>query len=97
MIPEIRNLDYPEELSRLRLQSTQRRYERYSVVYTRIYIIGLVPIIGISIRREELSQNATILKVQITKDMLYIRRNSFLVRTPELFNCLPAYIRDLSI
>ena len=77
MIPEIRNLDYPEELSRLRLQSTQRRYERYSVIYTRICISGLVPIIGISIRREDLSRNVTTLKVPITKDMSYIRRNSF--------------------
>ena len=97
MIPEIRNLDYPEELSRLILQSTQRRYGRYSVIYTRICISGLVPIIGISIRREDLSRNVTTVKVPITKDMSYIRRNSFLIRAPELFNCLPAYIRDLSI
>ena len=97
MIPEIRNLDYPQKLSRLRLQSTERRYDRYSVIYTRICISVLVPIIGISIRREDLSQNGTMLKVPITKDMSYIRRNSFLIRAPELFNCLPAYIRDLSI
>ena len=97
MIPKIRNLDYPEELSRLRLQSTQRRYERYSVIYTRICISVLVPIIGISIRREDLSQNGTTLEVPITKDMSNMRRNSFPIRGTEIFNCLPAHIKDLSI
>ena len=97
MIPEIRNLDYPEELSWLRLQSAQRRYERYSVIYSRKCICGFVPIIGISIRREDLSRNGTTLEVPITKDMSYMRRNSFLIRGPELFNSLPAHIRDQSI
>ena len=97
MIPEIRNLDYPEELSWLRLQSAQRRYERYSVIYSRKCICGFVPIIRISIRREDLSRNGTTLEVPITKDMSNMRRNSFPIRGPEIFNCLPAHIKDLSI
>ena len=37
------------------------------------------------------------LEVPIKKDLSNMRRNSFPIRGPELFNCLPSHIRDLSI
>ena len=50
LIPEIRNLSYDERLNKMRLQSAQRRYERYSIIYIRKCITGIVPNIGISVR-----------------------------------------------
>ena len=44
-----------------------------------------------------MSQNGTTLEVPVTKDMSNMRRNSFPIRGPEIFNCLPAHIKDLSI
>ena len=67
MIPEISHMEYEDRLSYLRIQSAQRRYERYFIIYTRKSITGIVHNIGISIRG------------------------------PELFNLMPAHIRDPNI
>ena len=97
MIPEIRHLPYEERLSNMRIQSAQRRYERYFIIYTRKCINGIVPNIGINIRRDNLSRNGVKLDVPITKETSALRRNSIMIRGPELFNLLPSDLRDLSI
>ena len=73
MIPEISHMEYEDRSSYLRIQSAQRRYERYFIIYTRKCITGIVPNIGISIRRENGMRNGTILDVNITKD-IYSKR-----------------------
>ena len=73
MIPEIRHLSYSERLSKIRIQSAQRRYERYSIIYTRKCVKGIIPNIGISVRREDSARNGTILNVPISKDISSMR------------------------
>ena len=81
----------------MRLQSAQRRYERYSIIYTRKCITGSVPNIGISVRRDSKDRNGTKLEIPLSKETSSMRRNSIHIRGPELFNSLPSFLRDLTI
>ena len=82
LIPEIRNLPYDERLTKMRLQSAQRRYERYSIIYTRKCITGSVPNIGISVRRDSKDRNGTKLEIPLSKETSSMRRNSIHIRGP---------------
>ena len=42
LIPEIRELAYPDRLKALNLQSVQRRFDRYRITYTRKILKNLV-------------------------------------------------------
>ena len=47
-IPELKELNYQERLSKLRMNSQQRRFERYQVLYTWKVVEGLVPNPGLT-------------------------------------------------
>ena len=64
---------------------------------TRKCITGIVPNIGISVRRNTSSRNGTKLEIPLSKETSSKRRNSIHIRGPELFNSLPSYLRDLTI
>ena len=96
LIPEIRNMCYKERLKIMKMSSIQRRIDRYRILYTRKILIGKVPNPGIKIRHPESNRNGLILETQSKKDMIPIRAQSFLVRGPETFNCLPKELRSLS-
>ena len=98
-IYEVRNLDYWARLRALRLNSQERRFERYRILYTWKVIEGLVPNCGISTQTSErngrfceirkLNRNAS-QRVQTLKE------NSFNINGPMLFNSLPKKIRQIS-
>ena len=60
-------------------------------------ITGDVPNIGMIIRRDINSRNGTKLEVPITSNISVKRRNSLPIKGPEIFNTLPAHIRDLTL
>ena len=93
----ISHMSYENRLAHMRLQSAQRRYERYFIIYSRKCIAGLVPNIGLSIRRNNEARNGIKLDVNITKEMSNKRRFSLPIRGPELFNMMPAHITDPNI
>ena len=95
LIPEIRNMSYKDRLSTMKMSSIQRRVDRYRILYTRKILLGKVPNPGIKIRNPESDRNGLMLEVQSKKDMILIRSQSFLVRGPETFNCLPKELRSL--
>ena len=49
MIPSIRNLCYSERLRIMKMQSQQRRSERYCILYIKKMILGKVPSLGIQV------------------------------------------------
>ena len=53
LIPAIRDLPYIERLKKLKIQSIQRRFDRYRVTYVRKILKGLVPNPGIIQRTDE--------------------------------------------
>merc|ERR1712030_271002 len=87
LIPEIRDMNYSDQLSTIRLQSLQRRFDRYRIMYTRKALRGIVPNMGL-----ELEHNMTHrlgMKIKVPRCMSKKKLDSFYIRGPEVFNALP--------
>ena len=97
LIPEIRHLEYHERLKIMNLTSLQRRIDRYRIFYIRKILQGKVPECGINIRRDEKSRNGLMLEVPTKKNQHKLRTQSFQVRGPEIFNCLPPFLREIEL
>ena len=95
------NLNYWERLSFLSLYSLQRRRERYSIIYVWKIIESIVqnpssyhfevilnPRRGRLLKRRQISA--------VTTRVGSLRHGSFFINGPRLFNCLPAYIRNIT-
>ena len=106
-IKKIRNmscLSYWEQLSTLNLYSLQRRRERYIIIYTWKILEGLVPNIAegdasLSARwHQRRGRECQLPKVKSTAPVRIqtIRRSSFAVNGPRIFNSLPQHIRDIT-
>ena len=95
LIPEIRELTYPERLKALNLQSVQRRFDRYRITYIRKILKNLVPNPGITQRTEASHQLGVMVEIPKVKSKL--RHDSFLVRGPRTFNSLPKELRELDV
>ena len=84
-------------IRRMKLFSTQRRHERYRILYTHKIIQGLVPNPGISL--EEESRRGRRCKIPQRRGKVErvksLKDQSFLVTGPYLFNCLPLSVRNI--
>ena len=58
-------------------------------MYTRKIILGLVPNPGIEVRRGEGLRGGLTLEVPKRKSDSQLRLNSFIIKGPTIFNCLP--------
>ena len=96
LMPEVRHMSYEDRLKELKIQSAQRRYERYDILYIRKIMMGLVPNCGISVRRNYNVRNGVTLDIPNMKGMSKLRCDSFCVRGPKLFNSLPAVLRNMT-
>ena len=72
----------------------ERRFDRYKIVYIRKILLGLVPNMGIKIRRSENRRNGTFLEQYDFGKK--IRNQSFLSVGPRIFNVLPQELRALN-
>ena len=75
--------------------SVQRRIHRYRILYTRKILLNKVPNPGICIRNDKSTRNGLKLEVPTRKGQTLLRAQSFLVRGPNVFNCLPKNLRNL--
>ena len=94
-VPATSGMNYWERLKFLRMNSEQRRIERYRMLYVWKIFKGLVPNPGI----ETLTFNENrgrMCRVPFTRDKKK-RLESFNVVGPKLFNALPKDIRDLEL
>ena len=101
-IHNMSHLSYWEQLAALGLYSLQRRRERYIAIYTWKILEGLVP----NIAADEASLTAkwhqrrgrscVVPQVKPTASVRIqnIRRSSFAINGPRIFNCLPQHIRN---
>ena len=91
--------DYWQQLKILKLNSLERRRERYVAIYIWKLLEGLVPNFGIHEGQNKRKGRYCIVPIVKTKGSAKIqtlRFNSFGVRGPRIFNCLPQKLRDMS-
>jgi hypothetical protein len=89
-------VNYWDRLKALTIFSLERRRERYMILYIFKILIGLCPNPGFD--RIPMTRGTTIMpKCSGRADewVKNIRQNSFFVRAPQLFNSLPADLRDI--
>ena len=90
----LEELSYWERLKKLNIFSLERRRERYIILYTFKIILGIVPNPGIkwgfSDRRGRYVYSTPLQRSSSLRD------RSFFGLCPQLYNCLPKSLRDLS-
>jgi len=95
LIPDIRDKSYTERFKILNLTTIQKRFERYRIMYLRKIILGLVPNPGLVIRREGGLRGGLTLDVPKRKTESVLRLNSFIIKGPAIFDCLPTDLHSL--
>ena len=97
-ISTMRNSDYWERLKLCQMLSQQRRLERYKIIYIWKILENRVPNCGIesveNLRLGKLCKIPALKKCSVKVQTL--RENTFQVQGPQLFNILPAKIRNMS-
>ena len=93
------NLNYWERIKLLKLNSQERRMERYRIIYTWKTIEGLVPNCGIKVHTNE--RRGRFCEIppingRATQRLKTLREKSFNIHGPKLFNALPCSIRNTS-
>ena len=87
---------YTDRLKAMNLSSIQRCFDRYRILYARKAIRGEVPDFGIKLNDRENARNGIKMIVPDKRKMKALRSDSLYVRGPELWNCLPIDIREIS-
>ena len=102
-IPWLREESYWKTLEILKMNSEERRLERYRIIYTWKVLEGLVPNCGIETvgdknsPEEETDRLGRRCKVPKTKSLRKSQREqSFQVGGPKLFNSLPSSVRNIT-
>ena len=92
-VPATSGMNYWQRLQFLRMNSEQRRIERYRMIYVWKIFKGLAPNPGIEILSNNDSRGRTC-RVPFTRNRR--RLESFNVVGPKLFNSLPKDLRDMT-
>ena len=102
-IDEVKSLDYWSRLKSLRLYSTERRTERYQIIYLWKIIEGFAPNLKVnkictkfSNRRGRSCLLPKLKRRECSAKTTTLRESSFGIHAPKLFNCLPKHIRDIT-
>ena len=98
-IPAIRELNYWEQLGRMKMLSLQRRLERYRIIYIWKTLEGLAPNCGIQSTSEEgrLGRKCIvpIINTKARQSVQSKKEQTFQVNGPQLFNSLPTELRNI--
>ena len=98
-IPSVKHLNYWQRLATLKMNSQQRRIERYKIIYCWKIIENIVPNCGIEVNGEENKRNGRkclVRKLLGSQKARTLRDSSFQCAGPRLFNSLPKEIRNLT-
>jgi hypothetical protein len=104
-ICSLSDLSYWEQLKQTRLYSVERRRERYFILYTWKVLEGLVPNVSIHQERKIIakwtSRHGRICQIPTVKSQVHAkvkdaRYSSLGYRGPQLFNTVPAEIRNIT-
>ena len=97
-IPEMRDLDYWEQLKHMKMLSLQRRLERYRIIYIWKILEGLVPNCGVQVSQElgRSGRKCLIpsLNTKSKQSVQTLKEQTFQVNGPQLFNTLPSSVRN---
>lgn len=97
------NVEYEDRLKALQLYSTQRRHERYLIIFIFKIVNNFVPNPGLTIKYNPRTKTRVEPKSPqssaIARWISRARKNSFFVHAPRLYNALPRDLRerDLSV
>ena len=97
-IPGMQDLNYWQRLQKLKMNSEQRRLERYQVIYIWKIMKGLTPNCGVS-WSQTTERNGRLCKIPPLKgarSVQTLRNQSFQVSGPRLFNSMPKNIRNMT-
>ena len=98
-IPQVRHLNYWERLKKLKVNSQQRRFERYRIIYIWKILEGLVPNPGVT-QCDPGTKGRQVkiptLKTKASSKVKSLREASLQVHGAKMFNLLPQHIRDTS-
>ena len=90
-------MNYWERLKHLKMNSQQRRIERYKIIYVWKVLEKMVPDANLTVANTESDRVGRKCKVPPLKlKERKKREDSFQVNGPMLFNCLPKEIRNLT-
>ena len=100
-IPSVKHLPYWDRLKELRMNSQQRRLERYKIIYTWKILQGLVPNCGVEVASSNEHRLGRLCRIpelqkQSPLSVKTLREASFQVSGPRLLNCLPKQLRNLT-
>jgi len=102
-IAETKDLNYWQRLEELKLYSVQRRYERYSIIYTFKILEDMAPNLTsnkiesqYSDRRGRVCKIPTVSNSKCPSTVRNAREASLAFRGPSLFNALPKSIRNVT-
>ena len=99
-IPAIRDIDYWDQLKKLKMLSLQRRLERYRILYTWKVVEGHVPNCGVDLKLDigRTGRKCLIpkLNTRCPASVKSMRDQTFQVHGPQLFNVLPPEIRNVT-
>ena len=96
-IPEVKQLNYWQRLSHLKMLSQERRMERYSAIYVWKILEGIVPNCGLEfVSSERRGREVSIPELKGSQKVRTLRENSFQVRGARIFNSLPKSLRNLN-
>ena len=94
-------LPYWERLAAMRLLSTERRQERYKIIYTWKALKGLVPPCGITMAPESSTRSGKIALVPSLSGsraaVQTLRDRHLTVEGPRLYNLIPGALRDTTL
>ena len=95
-IPEVRNLNYWQRLSKLKMYSQERRMERYRAIYVWKILEGISPNCGIEVTSSDRrGREVRVPPSKGTGRIHTLREASFQIHGARLFNSLPKIIRNL--
>ena len=95
----MKNINYWERLKCLRINSQQRRFERYRIIYTWKILEESAPNCGIKeihSFEDRQGRKCELPNLKGSQSVKTLREQSFQVHGPRLFNSLPRYIRNLT-
>ena len=96
-IPQVRDENYWDRLRILKMNSQQRRFERYRIIYVWKILEGLAPNCGLTETTSDRTGRKCIIppvQARTRHRVKSLRYQSFQVHGPQLFNSLPKSIRN---
>ena len=89
-------MTYWQRLNHLKMNSVQRRIERYKIIYVWKSLEGIVPYCGVTMAPEDDSKGRTC-KLRPLKPMERSKRDdSFQISGPKLLNMLPKFLLEIT-